>query len=65
MNRESRCTGTGCAYDQGKGNLEMIKWASLSSKGKLENGEHETENKISNKRDMSDSIYSRVCANFI
>ena len=28
----------------------MIEQASLSSKGKLENGEHETENKISNKR---------------
>ena len=28
----------------------MIEWVSLSSKGKLENGEHKTENKISNKR---------------
>ena len=44
----------------------MIERASLSSKGKLENGEHETENKISNKRiesdkrDTSEAIYSKV-----
>ena len=50
MNRESRYAGTGHAHDQDKGNLEMIEWASLNSKGKLENGEHKTENKISNKR---------------
>ena len=50
LNRESRCAGTGRAHDQGKGNSEMIERASLSNKGKLENGEHETENKISNKR---------------
>ena len=50
LNRESRYAGTGHAHDQGKGNLEMIEWASLSSKEMLENGEHKTENKISNKR---------------
>ena len=50
MNRESRYAGTGHAHDQDKGNLEMIEWASLNSKGKLENGEHKTEDKISNKR---------------
>ena len=49
MNRESRCTGTGRAHDWGKENLEMIERASLSSKGKLENGKQETEHNISNK----------------
>ena len=49
MNRESRYTGTGRAHDWGKGNLEMSEWMSLSSNGKMENGEHETEHKISNK----------------
>ena len=48
LNRESRCAGTGHAHNWGKENSEMIKRASLSSKGKLGNGEHETENKISN-----------------
>ena len=31
---------------RGKGSSVVIEWASLSSKGKLKNGEHKTKNEI-------------------